>query len=88
MTILRWAYYVRVFSITKSRVFNADKTGVALTPSGNGRTHDVKGKKGVSVLGSKEMCAFTAVFGSAADDTILPFQSVWKGKTVNSLPST
>ena len=88
MTILRLAYYVRVFNISMSHVFNVDQTGVVLIPSGNDRTFDLKGKKDVPILGSEEKCAFTAVIGSAADGTILPFQSVWKGKTVNALPKT
>jgi hypothetical protein len=88
MTILRLAYYVRVFNITKSRAFNADQTVVVLIPSGHDQTYDLKGKKDIPVLESEEKRAFTAVLGSAADGTILPFQSVWKGKTVNSLPRT
>jgi len=88
MTILRLAYYVRVFNVPRSNVFNADQTGVTLVPSGNDRTYDVKGGKDVSVIGSEEKRAFTACLGSAADGTILPFQSIWKGKTTSSLPKT
>ena len=88
MTILRLAYYVRVFNVPMSHVFNADQTGVVLIPSGNDRTHDIKGKKDFSVIGGEEKRAFTAVLGSAANGTILPFQSIWKGKTVGSLSST
>jgi hypothetical protein len=88
MTILRLAYYVRVFNIPPSNVFNADQTGVTLVPSGNDRTYDMKGGKDVSVIGSEEKRAFTVCIGSAAGGTILPFQSIWKGKTINSLPKT
>jgi hypothetical protein len=88
MTILRRAYYVRVFNVPKSRVFNADQTEVVLIPLGNNQTYDIKGKKDISVIFGEEKRAFTAVLGSAADGTILPFQSIWKGKTVKSLPST
>jgi len=88
MTILRLAYYVRVFNVPPSNVFNADQTGLTLVPSGNDRTYDVKGGKDVSVIGSEEKRAFTVCLGSAADGTILPFQSIWKGKTTSSLPKT
>ena len=88
MTILRLAYYVRVFNVPPSNVFNADQTGVTLVPSGNDRTYDVKGGKDISVIGSEEKRAFTVCLGSAADGTILPFQSIWKGKTTSSLPKT
>jgi hypothetical protein len=88
MTILRLAYYVRVFNVPPSNLFNADQTGVTLVPSGNDRTYDVKRGKDISVIGSEEKRAFTACLGSAADGTILPFQSIWKGKTTSSLPKT
>jgi len=88
MTILRLAFYVRVFNVPMSHVFNADQTGVVLIPSGNDQTYDIKGKKDISVIGGEEKWAFTAVLGSAANGTILPFQSIWKGKTVGSLSST
>jgi hypothetical protein len=88
MIILRLAYYVKVFDIPPSCVFNADQTGVVLIPSGYDRTYDSVGKKDIPILGGEENRAFTAVIGSAADGTFLPFQSVWKGKTVCSLPST
>jgi len=52
MTILRLAYYVRVFNIPASNVFKADHTGVTLVPSRNDRTYDMKGGKDVSVIGS------------------------------------
>jgi hypothetical protein len=88
MTILRLAYYVRVCSVPPSNIFNADQTGVTLVPSGNDRTYDAKGGKDVSVIGSEEKWAFTVCLCSAADGTILPFQSIWKGKTTSSLPKT
>ncbi len=59
-----------------------------MVPSGNDRTYDVKGGKDISVIGSEEKRAFTVCLGSAADGTILPFQSIWKGKTTSSLPKT
>jgi hypothetical protein len=40
------------------------------------------------VIGGEEKQAFTACIGSVADGTILPFQSIWKGKTTASLTST
>jgi hypothetical protein len=54
MTILRLAYYVRVFNVPPSNLFNADQTGVTLVPSGNDRTYDVKRGKDISVIGSEE----------------------------------
>ena len=79
---------MRVFNIPASNVFKADHTGVTLVPSRNDRTYDMKGGKDVSVIGSEEKRAFTVCIGSAAGGTILPFQSIWKGKTINSLPKT
>jgi hypothetical protein len=60
----------------------------SMLPSGNDRTYDVKGGKDISVIVGEEKQAFTAHIGSAADGTILPFQSIWKGKTTASLPKT
>ena len=76
---------MRVSNVPQLNAFNADQTGVTLVPSGNERTYDVKGGKDVSVIGSEEKRAFTACLGSAADGNILRFQSIWKGKTTNSL---
>jgi hypothetical protein len=71
-----------------SNVFNEDQTGVKLVPSGNERTYDVKGGKDIAVIGSEDKRAFTACLGSAADGTIIPFQSNWKGKNTSSLLKT
>jgi hypothetical protein len=45
-------------------------------------------KSHISAISGEEKHKFTAVFGSTADGTILPFQYIWKGKVVSSLSST
>ena len=45
------------------------------------------GSKQVGLVGMDEKMAFTLVVGVSADGTLLPFQTIFVGKTTTSLPS-
>ncbi|EUC62934.1 pogo transposable element with KRAB domain protein, putative [Rhizoctonia solani AG-3 Rhs1AP] len=66
-------------------IVNADQTGISLLPTGK-KTWDTIGKDQVSSINHDERQQFTLVVASSCGGDILPFQSVWSGKSDASLP--
>jgi hypothetical protein len=85
-TFFRLVYAVANHKIHPSLIVNCDQTGVVLVPGGSQRTYEEKGAKQVSLHGKEEKRAFTCVLATAMNGTVLPTQSVHKGKTEASLP--
>ncbi|OJT12062.1 hypothetical protein TRAPUB_11400 [Trametes pubescens] len=50
-------------------------------------TYEKIGAKQVALLGAEEKRAFTVLVGVAASGAVLPFQSIWHGKSNRSCPS-
>lgn len=75
------------YPIDATLLVNVDQTSVVLIPGGNDRTYDEKGIKQVGAIGKDKKRAFTAVLAISAEGRLLPTQSIWKGKTEQSLPS-
>jgi hypothetical protein len=55
---------------------------------GGGLTFDIIGSSQVPVLNLDEKRAFTLVVAVSAAGDLLPFQAVFQGKTMQSVPST
>ncbi|EIW56579.1 uncharacterized protein TRAVEDRAFT_107282, partial [Trametes versicolor FP-101664 SS1] len=83
----RIALVCRLYNIKADMVINADQTGISLFPTGK-YTYEVKGLKDVLIVGHEEKWQMTLVVASSMSGNMLPFQSVWGGKTAESLPST
>lgn len=65
---------------------NMDQTQVVYQ-MGGGLTFDVIGSSQVPVLGLEEKRAFTLVVAVSAAGDLLPFQAIFQGKTLQSVPS-
>ncbi|KZP02799.1 hypothetical protein FIBSPDRAFT_769955 [Athelia psychrophila] len=65
---------------------NIDQTQITLQP-GTTSTYEERGSKQVAVLGAEEKRAFTLVVGLSASGDLLPYQAIYRGKTIKSLPS-
>ncbi|KAL1936970.1 hypothetical protein VTO73DRAFT_2825 [Trametes versicolor] len=83
----RIALVCRLYNIKPDLIVNADQTGISLFPTGK-YTYELKGSKDVSIVGHEEKRQTTVVVASSMSGNMLPFQSVWGGKTAESLPST
>ena len=84
--ILRHAFSIRNFHIPAALRVNTDQTQVTLQQGGN-ITYNEMNARQVIAHGQDEKRAFTLVVGVSASGVLLPFQSVWAGKTRASLPS-
>ena len=67
-------------------VVNFDQIGNHILPS-NGCTFNDCGAEQVDIVAKDEKLAFTLLVASTADGDFLPFQQVWAGASVRSLPS-
>ena len=85
-SFFRKAYIIKDKDIPIYLVVNFDQTQVTLAP-GNRMTWAEIGSKQVGIVGMDEKRAFTLVVGVSADGTLLPFQTIFVGKTTTSLPS-
>jgi hypothetical protein len=86
-TFFRLSFTILNENIHPLMVVNADQTGVILVPGGTQQTYEEQGVKQVLIHGKEEKRAFTAVLATSLDGSVLPSQSVWMGKTEQSLPS-
>ena len=71
------------YKIPVSLLINMDQTGIVLIPGANS-TFETKKAKQVHLLGKNEKQAFTFAITSSCERDLLPFQSVWPGKTIVS----
>jgi hypothetical protein len=86
-SILRQAFSIRNYNIPAALRINSDQTQVVLQ-QGAKVTWNERGAKQVTTHGLEEKRAFTLMVGVSAAGNLLPFQSIWGGKTSASLPST
>jgi len=86
-TFFRLSFTVLNENIHPSMVVSADQTGVILVPGGTQQAYEEQGVKQVLIHEKEEKQAFTAVLATYLDGTVLLSQSVWMGKTEQSLPS-
>jgi hypothetical protein len=86
-TFFRLVYTIAKEGVHQSLLVNADQTGVILVPGGSQKTYEEQGSRQVLIHGKEEKRAFTAVLATSNDGTVLPTQSIHKGKTPASLPS-
>jgi hypothetical protein len=80
------AYLVKIHNIPEELVVNMDQTGVHLVPTGGARIWEEKNSKHVKVQGIEYKRQITVVVSSAANGNILPFQVIFQGLTLRSLP--
>ena len=66
--------------IPHSLIINADQTPLKYVPVGRS-TLAAKNSKNVPLAGAADKRAITATFGQTLDDTFLPMQLIYKGKT-------
>ncbi|TFK78242.1 hypothetical protein K466DRAFT_441015, partial [Polyporus arcularius HHB13444] len=79
-------FAINFYRIHPDMIVNADQTGISLFPTGK-YTYELKGAKDVSIVGHDEKRQTTVVVASSMSGNMLPFQSVWGGKTAESLPA-
>ena len=83
---IRQAISIRNFSIPASLRVNSDQTQVVLQGGAKVSWHRT-GDTQVTTHGLDEKRAMTLLVGVSASGCLLPFQSMWQGATVRSLPS-
>ena len=83
---LRIAYVTKHEDIPSKLIANSDQTQVLLQ-QGCDKTYAPKGSKQVATLGSEEKRAITVLTTLTNDGVLLPFQTIHKGSTPQSLPS-
>ncbi|QRW01281.1 DDE superfamily endonuclease [Ceratobasidium sp. AG-Ba] len=76
---------VRDFVIPASCIVNADQTQVIYS-SGDQKTWNASGERQVHVLGADEKRAFTLMVAVSGSGALLPFQAIYAGKSVRSVP--
>ena len=84
---LHQAFSIRNFNIPAALHVNMDQTQIVLQQGGN-ITWNERNVRQVMTHGQDKKCTFTLVVGISASGVLLPFQSVWAGKTHVSLPSS
>ncbi|KIJ31234.1 hypothetical protein M422DRAFT_186282, partial [Sphaerobolus stellatus SS14] len=84
--ILRVAHAIKEENIPAALIVNTDQTGINYTQGAN-LSWAATGSKQVPVVGQEEKRAFTLVVSVFADGTLLPFQAVFRGKSVISCPN-
>lgn len=82
---IRKGYLLKEYGIPADLYANSDQTQRLYAP-GNKLTYDAIGSKQVSVIGGDEKRAFTVMVTITGAGTLLPFQSVYVGKTARSCP--
>lgn len=83
---LRIAYVVKHEDIPSALMANSDQTQVVLQQGCN-TTYAPKNSKQVTTVGSEEKRAITVLTTLTNDGVLLPFQTIHKGSTSQSLPS-
>ena len=83
---LRVTYVVKDQDIISALIANSDQTQMVLQQGCN-VTYAPKGSKQVTTLGSEEKRALTVFVTLTNDGLLLPFQTIHKGNTSQSLPS-
>jgi hypothetical protein len=83
---LRMAYSVKTENIHSALMVNSDQTQLTLA-QGCHLTYAPIGSKQVTTVGSEEKRAITVLVSLTNDGNLLPFQTIYKGSTVTSLPS-
>ena len=73
------------FNIPHELVINADQTPLKYVPVGRS-TLASKNSKNVPLAGAADKRAITATFAQTLDDSFLPMQLIYKGKTSQSFP--
>ncbi|KAH9914425.1 uncharacterized protein B0H18DRAFT_1216055 [Fomitopsis serialis] len=84
-TFFRIIHAVVMYDIPPSLIIGMDQTGVMVLPNNN-TTYEETGVRQVNVVAKDEKRAYTLCVATSADGDILPFQQVWSGQTVKSLP--
>ncbi|KAJ3754400.1 hypothetical protein EV360DRAFT_73735 [Lentinula raphanica] len=84
-TFFRLVYCMKWENIPAKLVINIDQQGIYVLPNST-KTFYAKGDHQVDIIGKEEKRAFTILVASTATGDFLPIQSVWAGKTDNSLP--
>ena len=77
---------VEKYKIPLSLILNLDQTPLKYVPIGN-ETMALSGSKSVTIEGSSDKRCITRTFGITMQDDFLPMHLIYKGKTVQSLPS-
>ena len=83
---LRLVWTISEHDVPKPLTVNSDQTGVRYS-AGDLETWAPIGSKQVEVIGKDERRAFTLMVGISMSGEVLPFQAIYAGKSVNSLPS-
>jgi hypothetical protein len=83
---LRIAYITKHEDIPSELMANSDQMQVVLQ-QGCDKTYAPKSSKQVTTLGSEEKRAITVLTTLTNDGVLLPFQTIHKGSTLQSLPS-
>ena len=76
---------IEKYKIPHSMVINIDQTPSKYAPVSS-RTLAPRNSKHVSIFGSSDKRAITATFGITLDNSFLPMQLIYGGKTTQSLP--
>ncbi|KAF8505233.1 hypothetical protein JB92DRAFT_2622660, partial [Gautieria morchelliformis] len=82
---VRYSMVIRDHNIPAALNINSDQTQILLQHSTQ-MTWTKAGSKQVGIVGSKERQAFTLMVSVTISGLLLPFQSIWHGKTSLSLP--
>ncbi|THV03436.1 hypothetical protein K435DRAFT_747854 [Dendrothele bispora CBS 962.96] len=86
-TFMRIAYAMRWYNIPPKLVINGDQMGIYVLPSCS-QTFHAKGDRQVDIVGKDEKRASTVFVTSTPCGDILPFQLIWGGRTIKSVPDT
>lgn len=83
---LRMAYCIKHYDIPSEMIVNTDQTQLVYAP-GSKLTWAETGSKQVSIIGLNEKRALTLVVSVSNNGELLPFQSIYAGKTEKVTPS-
>lgn len=83
----RQARAISEYAIPAELRVNIDQTNIQLQSPAR-MTYEKIGAKQVALLGAEEKRAFTVLVGVSASGAVLPFQSIWHGKSNRSCPSS
>jgi hypothetical protein len=84
--VLHIAHVIKHEDIPSALIANSDQTQVVLQQGCN-TTYAPKNSKQVTTVGSEEKRAITVLTTLTNDSVLLPFQTIYKGSTSQSLPS-
>ncbi|KAG9100505.1 hypothetical protein FS749_014953 [Ceratobasidium sp. UAMH 11750] len=82
----RLTWNITVHKVPPQLIINADQTGVSYLGPGS-KTWELKGSAQVPAIGQGEKRQFTLMAAVTAAGQVLPFQTIYKGQTKDSLPS-